>query len=298
MAIKFGQLIEYRGSTIDVSLLPHGSSKKVICICDSCGKEKIKTIKQYYNCVNKHGKYYCKECFNKNKKLLEEKAEKTKQTCFIKYGETNPMKNEVIKDKLKNTLIEEYGVEYAGQIKEGREKRKRTCLEKYGVENPVVLSENNNCHNKQARQKAVNTTRKLHGGIGFEKKENREKARKALLGSGKIPTSSQQKKIYNLLNEIYPDNEECILNKPLSELALDISLKINGILIDIEVDGKYWHQNPQKDRARDEVVKEYNYKVLRIKFQKNIPSKEELKEALEKLIHSDHTYNELIVSDY
>ena len=194
--------------------------------------------------------------------------------------------------------MNKYGVEYSGQIKEGKEKRKKTCLERYGVENPVVLCNNSKCHSKESRKKAMATTRERYGGVGFEIEKNREKAMQALAASGNIRTSTQQKEIYSMLKDIYKNTySECILNKSLNELFLDISLCINNIYIDVEVDGWYWHQNYQKDRRRDEFVKKQGYKILRIKFDHNLPLIEELENSIEKLLNSEHTYYELILSD-
>lgn len=102
-----------------------------------------------------------------------------------------------------------------------------------------------------------------------------------------------------MLKDIYKNiYTECILNKSLSELFLDISLCINNVYIDIEVDGQYWHQDHQKDRKRDEVVKKYGYKILRIKFDHEFPLVEELKTSIEKLLNTEHTYYELILSTH
>ena len=126
----------------------------------------------------------------------------------------------------------------------------------------------------------------------------KEKAEKSLANSGKVLTSSQQKKIYNTLLKLYPKATECVMNKPLNNLFLDISLKIDGILIDIEVDGFYWHKDYQKDRKRDEVVKKEGYKVLRIKARKKIPTAQEIKDKIDELINSQHKYAEIICEDY
>ena len=61
------------------------------------------------------------------------------------------MQNEDVKNKIKNTFLNKYGVEYAGQIQEAIEKRKNTCIDKYGVSNPATLSDNSKCHSKVAR---------------------------------------------------------------------------------------------------------------------------------------------------
>jgi hypothetical protein len=44
------------------------------------------------------------------------------------------MLSDEIKNKIKKTCLEKYGVEYATQSQEVKDKYKQTCLEKYGVE--------------------------------------------------------------------------------------------------------------------------------------------------------------------
>lgn len=61
--------------------------------------------------------------------------EQTKNTCLAKYGETTPLKNEDVKQKIRDTMLERYGVEYYSQLDECTDKIKATCLQRYGVEN-------------------------------------------------------------------------------------------------------------------------------------------------------------------
>ncbi len=299
MALDINQKIMYKGNEVNVQDLPHGSSLRVNCICDYCGKIVPKILKRYYSAIQKHdGKYICKDCFNHNQELLRNRKEQTAKTCLEKYGVSNPMKTVEVQEKLSQIFLEKYGVKSAGQIEQSKEKRRNTNLKKYGVENPVILYNNSSCHSKEAREKAVSTCREKYGGIGFEKIETREKARIARLESGNIPTSSQQKQIHKIVQELYPNAIDCVLNYPLSSLGLDIALFLDNIKIDIEVDGQYWHQDANKDRRRDEFVKSSGFKVLRIKFNKKIPTKQEINNAIEKLIATEHSYNEIYSLDY
>lgn len=97
----------------------------------------------------------------------------------------------------------------------------------------------------------------------------RRKAIQTLCLSNKVPTSKQQIVVYNLLKDLYGN---CQLNIQCSNLMLDCVVNINDVQIDIEYDGWYWHQNQLNDRRRDEVVKTFGYKILRIKSGKNIPT--------------------------
>lgn len=92
---------------------------------------------------------------------------KAKQTCLIKYNVENPSQSELIKNKkaetvfkhygvnhnfkskeirnnIKNTWLKNYGVEHISQSNQYKESFKNTCLIKYGVEHPM--------HNANIRQ--------------------------------------------------------------------------------------------------------------------------------------------------
>ena len=72
---------------VKVEDLSTGSSREITAICDECGKEAKMQYRVYLKRIAKHeGKYFCKECFNKNKDELKKKAERTKKTCLEKYG--------------------------------------------------------------------------------------------------------------------------------------------------------------------------------------------------------------------
>lgn len=56
------------------------------------------------------------------------------KTMLERYGTTSPIKNEYIKNKIKETCKEKYGVEYVTQSKKIMDKIKQTNLNKYGCE--------------------------------------------------------------------------------------------------------------------------------------------------------------------
>lgn len=62
---------------------------------------------------------------------------KRKNTCIEKYGESNPFKNENIKQKIKNTCLVRYGVENPSQSSKIHQKKIETSLKNYGVEYPL-----------------------------------------------------------------------------------------------------------------------------------------------------------------
>ena len=60
-----------------------------------------------------------------------------------------------VKEHIKVSNLEKYGVEYAFQNKDIQEKQKQTCLEKYGVEHPL--------QNKDIQEKIKNTIKRKYG---------------------------------------------------------------------------------------------------------------------------------------
>lgn len=174
-----------------------------------------------------------------------------------KYGE-HPMKTQECKNKMFNTWEEKFNG------------------------HPL--------HNKEVYLKWEKQMVKNFGGLSPMCDKNvREKALDSLYKNNKIPTSSQQNKIYEMLKEHYKEYEIKI-NYPLSTLALDVFLNIDNIKIDIEYDGEHWHLDEAKDRRRDEYVKSQGIKVLRIKGKHKIPTLEQIEEKIDFLINTDCCY--------
>lgn len=92
---------------IPVEILQSGSNKKILCKCDSCGIEKDIVFKNYIKYDNDWGVYFCRKCSeHKRKKSLNDSM-----------GVDYPIQNKVISDKIKNTIIDKYGVSNIRNIK-------------------------------------------------------------------------------------------------------------------------------------------------------------------------------------
>ena len=138
------------GDEIEVKVdnLKKGSHTIIKCKCDECEIEKNMGYRDYLNYIKDTGIYLCRKC---SQKKLEE-------TNFKKYGKKYPSQRIEILDKMRKTMIINYGVENASQSKEIqnkkietnnkkfgcdwglsndeiKEKSKKTCLDKYGFEN-------------------------------------------------------------------------------------------------------------------------------------------------------------------
>ena len=122
----------------------------------------------------------------------------------------------------------------------------------------------------------------------------RERVATTMLKNSNCPTSSQQIKVYEMLRTKY---DNCELNKQCSKNILDCVVTIGNIKIDIEYDGSYWHKDSQRDRRRDEVVKSYGYKILRIKGGHKLPTYEQLEEAIQYLLQDKNTFTTIKLNE-
>lgn len=95
--VTIGEII-----TIPVELLSKGSHHKIKCKCDNCGLEKDVIYKNYLKYGNKDwGDYFCRKC----------SEVKRKETLRKNFGVDYPIQNKNVLSKMKNTLIEKYGVD-------------------------------------------------------------------------------------------------------------------------------------------------------------------------------------------
>ena len=158
-------------------------------------------------------------------------------------------------------------------------------LEKYGVKNVFELN---------STKEKIKDYYRLNYGVEYYSqtqmyRENHilEKIVESMYKNGTGPTSLPQNETFLLL---YNNFDECYLNYPCGKLLLDCVIFLDGIKIDIEYDGTYWHKNKSKDYARDYYVKSQGYKILRISSRRRSPTKKELFEAIYKLSSSHHSF--------
>jgi hypothetical protein len=86
---------------IPVELMSKGSHYKIVCKCDGCGIEKEVIFKNYIKYDNNWGEYFCRKCSEK----------KRKETLRKNFGVDYPIQNKKVLSKMKNTLLEKYGVD-------------------------------------------------------------------------------------------------------------------------------------------------------------------------------------------
>ena len=94
--VAIGEIIK-----IPIELMSKGSHYKIKCKCDGCGIEKEVIFKNYVKYDNNFGEYYCRKC----------SESKRKETLRKNFGVDYPIQNKKVLSKMKNTLIEKYGVD-------------------------------------------------------------------------------------------------------------------------------------------------------------------------------------------
>ena len=277
-----GYIFTKMGEEFEVNFedLSKASTAKINLKCDYCGKDYYPIYNNYINQKKRNNikDDCCEDC----------KYNKIQNTIESLYGTNTVMKVDSIKIKQNNTIKKKYGVDNISQAEEIKEKKKETCLKNHGVEYPMqskVLMQKREENNMQKYgYKYPNST-----------KQFQERRAYTLYKNGNCPTSTQQTEIYNTLKE---NKYSVDLNHPVGNLHLDVAIFIDNIKIDLEYDCWHWHQDSQKDRRRDEFLKSQGWKILRIKSSHKLPTLEQLKESINKLISSDRTFTRIVLDDW
>lgn len=287
------------------------------------------------NCVGEKRINTCQEKYGvDNPSQVKEFQDKRKETHIEKYGVENAFQSEEVKEKIKQINLEKYGCECISQVYEVREKIKSTNLEKYGVEvasqceiikektaqtNLKKYGHKSSAQGKEQTKKRISTNLKKYGyttplknkevkekirktnleKYGFEyaiqNPQVKQKARNSAFKNGTIPTSKTEKSMCLILKEIYGE-QNCIEGYPLDMINFDCLVMFNGIKIDVEYDGEFWHKNKKEsDRKRNGFVINNGYKVLRIKGNYEIPTKKQIIDAIDYLVKDNHKYVEIIL---
>lgn len=183
------------------------------------------------------------------------------ETDRIRYGGASPACSKDVVDKARKTMVERYGVERALQVPEFLEKSKNTLIKNYGVESP-------------AKSPAIMS-----------------KILSSCYKNGTTPSSVPQMGVFNILQKIY--GGDCVkYNYPVENVACDCLVSHRGFLIDVEYDGKYWHQAREvQDRRRNYFLTKRGYKVLRIKAndKDSLPDERSIVDAIDYLVKGNHS---------
>lgn len=150
---------DIHGDKYDYSLVEYKTNRdKVKIICKNCGKVFEQTPKKH---LKGRG---CPHCV----------ADRIKNHMLQKYGVENPFQAEEIKCKIRLTNLERYGVEMPSQSKEIYAKMRETFITKYSVDNPQK--------NAIIKNKTRNTCLEKYGEAVYSKtKEYKVKSKKTKL---------------------------------------------------------------------------------------------------------------------
>lgn len=238
----------------------------------------LKKTKEFYQ--KKYGVDFAQQ--------VPEIKNKSIETCLEKYGCENPFANEEIKEKIRDHYLDLYGVPYYSMTEDFKKKYKQSCLDRYGVSSVLCLP--------QARENGRKYWQELYGvDYPFQSDDYWKNVfYKKMAENGKVWTSKPQEALFSLLNG---NGYNVTLNYPVGRLTLDIALFLNGLKIDIEYDGWYWHQNKQRDRARDEVLKSLGWRVIRVRGGVEVPSLFCMQEAIERILNGK-MFTSVILSDW
>lgn len=271
---------------------------KLVCMdkygVDNGAKTQFSINKTKNTCMERYGvsngaqtKESRQKISYKVKKSYEDESivEKRIKTNKQRYGYKYPIQNKQIKEKQRNTLIERYGVDHPKKSIEIREREKINNRKKYGCDYYSQTEEG---------KKRVRETNLQKYGVPctLQSKEVRAKGIETMLKNGICMTSKQQIQVFSLLKELYGN---CEMNKPCGNNILDCVVVVDGYMIDVEYDGRYWHQDKQRDRKRDEFCKSQGYKILRINARKSIPSKKQIQEAIDRLVNQGYQYTYILL---
>lgn len=292
------------GDTFDANVndLSSGSRKCLDIICDCCGKEFKRAYNEYVKFHDdKFGDTCCHCSKYKRKRTNVEKYgvewytqsntfnQKREETMINRYSTVHALQCKEIMDKFKNTCIKNNGVEFPMLSEDVKLKRRETCIERYGDISPL--------NNFDVRKKIEKTCIDKYGIYTTALVSDiRAKQRESLYHNGSIMTSKPERESIKLLKDIYGD-ENCIEQYPTHYYNLDCLLTVNNVKIDFEYDGMWCHKE-DFDERRDKYHKNHGYKILRVKGNTAIPTKEQIMESVDMLVYTDADYVEINLENH
>lgn len=156
------------------------------------------------------------------------------QYSGIKLRSLSESQHKITKIKSKKTCLKKYGVENPSQVLEVQKKKEKTFIKHYGVNNIWKTKEYAEFTSK--RWATYNKEKKLELIHKWTKQEGR--------------ISKIENKIVNILNELnIPIETQFKFPKYFHKY--DILLKGTNIIIEIQ--GDFWHANPNKFKATDQL---------------------------------------------
>lgn len=265
-------------------VLEISSGAKIPVYCDYCGEKYWPTSRNY----QKHRSHDSIDC------CVACKGKKIKSTVQSKYGVSNVMQLQEFRQKHQATCIQRYGASSPLASKEIYQKTQDSFNQHYNTTNGIADLRKV----KELNKKIEDTNMSRYNGVSpFCSIDIRRQIRESLYNNGSCPTSKKQIALNNMIRDIFGN---CELNYPCDRASLDCMTIINGIKIDVEYDGWYWHKDTKiKDTRRDNYVKSQGYKVLRIvAYEDRLPNVNELVESINVLLNSDKSFYRIELNKY
>ena len=275
-----GYTFKKRGDIIEVNVLDlyPGSTEKVKCICDVCGKETKIRYRVFIenrkkgilvscrsnSCTNKKREDTCMKKYGvKNVVQSQEVKNKMQDTNLGRYGAKSPLGSKEIQDKIKDTWQKNYGENIINpfQAESVKDKIKVTLQEKHGenITHPMQV--------ESIREKSKQTLKKNYGEDienPFQVESVKEKSKQTLLKNygvenpmqceeiknktlssfqfnGTGPSSRAQRYINNILNGT--------LNKRICGSLADIYMEKENIIIEHDGRGHFLGDKMNKEKG-------------------------------------------------
>ena len=226
----------------DAVPLPISLSEKIVWLrdglidypkCPVCG-----------NNITRFDVEYSKFCSCKCAQNSKDIRDKLKQTCINKYGVDNAAKSEIVQMRMKQTCLERFGTTNVFASEYGKEKIKETNLKKFGVENPQQC--------RDIKEKTNNTMISKYG-------------KKCIAGDYIRHVSRGELELYDFIKSLC-SNAKHIDRLWISPMELDISIRERNIAF--EYDGDFWHSLPdmvERDTKKNQICESMGIKLIRIK---------------------------------
>ena len=194
-------------------------------------------LKEKYNGIDSNSVYFLLSLKNISIRSISESAIK------------------ISKEKFKNTCLIKYGVENPSQLKDIKNKKEQTFLNHYGVNNIWKLQNyNKKCAELHPESHKIHME-KLHNGCikfwnNLSENELAEWCYKVQLGklNNNIYDSKLENRFCELLNDL---NISYIRQFHLKGSTHPYDFRLLNTKIIIEINGDYWHANPNKYNEDD-----------------------------------------------
>lgn len=182
-----------------------------------------------------------------------------------------------VRDKNKETCLQQYGVENGAQAPEIQAKMKATCLKRYGAENAFA--------SEIIKQKIKEQNLQKYGvENAAQRKDIIEKRKATCIKKYGLPdprtiglkhVSKGETDLFNECKKIY--NGTIIQNDRAVIFPMELDIWIPDLNIGIEYDGDYWHSlddMKERDIKKDKICFEKGIRLLRIKESEYVENKE------------------------